>query len=45
MFKLVWKAVEDKADKARMVEAKGERTKERKITRREEQERIQKNNN
>jgi len=36
----VWKSVEDKADKARMAEAKGERTEERKIARREEQERI-----
>jgi len=36
----VWKAVEDKADKARMAKAKEERIEERKIAKREEKERI-----
>ena len=34
MSRWVWKAVEDKVDKARMAKAEGERTEERKYTKR-----------
>jgi len=33
----VWKAVEDKVDKSRMAKAEGERTEERKYTKRKEE--------
>ena len=37
MSRWVWKAVEDKVDKARMAKAEGERTEERKYTKRKEE--------
>ena len=44
MFRQVWKIVKDKADKARMVELEGERIKERRYTKKEEEE-VQEINN